>query len=184
MSALRQCILLNPSEPRYYFHLKEWYQREGLRKEAHEMFDKAISLGGREPRYLYRKGEAYHRSGNLEAAIAPLLEYIDVSNQDDMLRPKACFLLATAYIQQANKPQAYEWYQKGVKADQDRLPLFPSTDNFPDRMLIEGLSCWCSQCRAMLSNPKRCAKCRIAVYCNADCQRAHWKTGHKNECGG
>mmetsp|Transcript_2612 Transcript_2612/g.4016 ORF Transcript_2612/g.4016 Transcript_2612/m.4016 type:complete len:175 (+) Transcript_2612:1124-1648(+) len=114
----------------------------------------------------------------------PLLEYIQVSNQDDMLRPKACFLLATAYVQQGDKKQGYEWYEKGVKADQERLRLFPPTDDFPDRMLIEGLSRRCSQCRAMLSNPKRCSKCHIAVYCNADCQRAHWKAGHKNECGG
>lgn len=30
---------------------------------------------------------------------------------------------------------------------------------------------------------KACTACKAAVYCNAACQRAHWKAGHKGECG-
>jgi hypothetical protein len=27
-----------------------------------------------------------------------------------------------------------------------------------------------------------CSKCTCAYYCGAECQRAHWKDGHKQEC--
>ena len=30
---------------------------------------------------------------------------------------------------------------------------------------------------------KRCSRCLRTAYCNADCQTAHWKGGHKQVCG-
>jgi len=29
---------------------------------------------------------------------------------------------------------------------------------------------------------KRCSRCKVALYCSADCQRNHWKDGHKEDC--
>jgi len=29
---------------------------------------------------------------------------------------------------------------------------------------------------------KKCARCQKARYCGAECQKAHWKAGHKKEC--
>lgn len=29
---------------------------------------------------------------------------------------------------------------------------------------------------------KKCSACRVATYCNAVCQKSHWKSGHKKEC--
>lgn len=28
----------------------------------------------------------------------------------------------------------------------------------------------------------RCGRCRVESYCGAECQRAHWRAGHKEEC--
>ena len=28
----------------------------------------------------------------------------------------------------------------------------------------------------------RCSRCRSVAYCSPECQRAHWKAGHKTEC--
>jgi hypothetical protein len=28
----------------------------------------------------------------------------------------------------------------------------------------------------------RCTRCKIALYCNKECQKADWKRGHKKEC--
>ena len=29
---------------------------------------------------------------------------------------------------------------------------------------------------------KKCASCRVPLYCSKACQKAHWKAGHKREC--
>lgn len=29
----------------------------------------------------------------------------------------------------------------------------------------------------------RCASCKRVSYCGAGCQRAHWRMGHKRQCG-
>eukprot|EP00980_Cylindrotheca_fusiformis_P010422 scaffold2315_cov113-Cylindrotheca_fusiformis.AAC.15 len=30
--------------------------------------------------------------------------------------------------------------------------------------------------------PKRCARCKLFFYCSVDCQKEHWKAGHKRNC--
>jgi O-acetyl-ADP-ribose deacetylase (regulator of RNase III) len=48
----------------------------------------------------------------------------------------------------------------------------------PENLRIVCSSCWSDQ-KAF----KRCGHCKIATYCNIDCQRTHWKKGgHKAEC--
>lgn len=45
----------------------------------------------------------------------------------------------------------------------------------------------CAQCGvqpAAGSKLKKCALCRQARYCSADCQRTHWRAGHKANCPG
>ncbi|TFK69398.1 hypothetical protein BDN72DRAFT_878465 [Pluteus cervinus] len=42
----------------------------------------------------------------------------------------------------------------------------------------------CSNCGEVypLSQLKRCARCHLDLYCSKECQRAHWKNGHKESC--
>jgi hypothetical protein len=40
----------------------------------------------------------------------------------------------------------------------------------------------CNYCRTRLSKAKVCSECRIAQYCNEECQRADWKLHHKQTC--
>ena len=39
----------------------------------------------------------------------------------------------------------------------------------------------CDGCAKAAENPQRCSRCKKAVYCDATCQRTHWKT-HKAVC--
>lgn len=39
----------------------------------------------------------------------------------------------------------------------------------------------CDNCREILKNPMKCAKCMSALYCNRECQKAHWEE-HKKVC--
>ena len=43
----------------------------------------------------------------------------------------------------------------------------------------------CASCGAVEEEEealKVCTRCRITYYCNATCQRQHWKNGHKQNC--
>jgi hypothetical protein len=40
----------------------------------------------------------------------------------------------------------------------------------------------CSNCDKQSGNLKECTGCYTAQYCNRDCQKAHWKRGHKVSC--
>jgi hypothetical protein len=42
----------------------------------------------------------------------------------------------------------------------------------------------CAWCGKAAPNLLRCGRCKAAWYCGADHQRAAWKAGHKQECGG
>jgi Flp pilus assembly protein TadD len=46
------------------------------------------------------------------------------------------------------------------------------------------MSCRCDQCsvEGAKSAFKYCAACREAIYCSTECQRTHWKAGHKHKC--
>ena len=48
-------------------------------------------------------------------------------------------------------------------------------------MLPTGETCW--QCGTAF-NPhlKKCGRCEKAYYCSKDCQKKHWKSGHKRNC--
>ena len=40
----------------------------------------------------------------------------------------------------------------------------------------------CSYCCQLCLDPMICSGCKVAQYCNATCQKAHWKAGHKRHC--
>lgn len=45
--------------------------------------------------------------------------------------------------------------------------------------------CGNSDCHKLQLNKgdfKKCARCKTVSYCSAECQKAHWKSGHKAEC--
>lgn len=40
----------------------------------------------------------------------------------------------------------------------------------------------CETCRAHSASLRRCSSCRNVRYCGRDCQRTHWRSGHREEC--
>eukprot|EP00899_Mesostigma_viride_P027528 jgi/Mesvir1/7960/Mv11872-RA.1 len=40
----------------------------------------------------------------------------------------------------------------------------------------------CFGCGVRAESLRKCAQCRLAEYCSPDCQRKHWKEGHKTAC--
>lgn len=42
--------------------------------------------------------------------------------------------------------------------------------------------CRCDGCRKLSEKLQKCAGCELATYCSKDCQRQHWRAGHKSGC--
>lgn len=40
----------------------------------------------------------------------------------------------------------------------------------------------CKQCGKKLDHPRLCGRCRAVQYCGTECQKAHWRAGHKHAC--
>lgn len=40
----------------------------------------------------------------------------------------------------------------------------------------------CARCGTVARDLKRCGGCRQVAFCSKDCQRVHWREGHKREC--
>ena len=41
----------------------------------------------------------------------------------------------------------------------------------------------CGRAPSPMEGFKRCGGCKQVMYCSKACQRAHWRAGHKGECG-
>ncbi len=40
----------------------------------------------------------------------------------------------------------------------------------------------CASCEKVLKNAQWCSACQSVAYCDRECQKAHWKAGHKLAC--
>ena len=40
----------------------------------------------------------------------------------------------------------------------------------------------CGRARRLQESFRACSRCKVARYCCKDCQKKHWKEGHKKEC--
>ncbi len=103
---------------------------------------------------------------------------------------------------------AMEWYQKGLEAEKDMLPIHPAVSS-PNKDVIEmfsrvkhigggssrgpreevtkaggegGGQAACAGCRLEAEGKlSRCCKCKGVAYCSRECQLADWKQ-HKKDC--
>lgn len=69
----------------------------------------------------------------------------------------------------------------------DLQPLLEPHQSAKDALIENGMIC--AECHTISVGRypvqlKRCANCRVCYYCSSKCQRAHWKQGHKERCGG
>lgn len=74
-------------------------------------------------------------------------------------------------------PEAMYWARKAV-----------AEGNVEAKSLVDQMESGCKLCGKCLKRPsssvalKTCSRCQAIGYCGAECQRAHWKAGHKRDC--
>jgi len=74
-------------------------------------------------------------------------------------------------------PKAIYWGKRAAKlGNEEAAAAVKQIDD-----LCGGL---CANCNKPASSVdlKRCTRCRVIRYCGRDCQREHWKAGHKLDC--
>ena len=85
--------------------------------------------------------------------------------------------LARYYADHADTDPTYPWLEKKWKKKIAQLGV----DSVRNE-LNECSSPPCNACDPTGTTFKRCKRCRMSLYCSSECQRVHWKAGHKEEC--
>ena len=68
-----------------------------------------------------------------------------------------------------------------LQAESNRV--FPSVPKRAIRIKPENLAHACNYCHsADEANMKYCSKCKMALYCNRECQQKDWRKGHNHNC--
>jgi len=84
--------------------------------------------------------------------------------------------LMKSYLDQETADPTHPWLaRKGIKKaaqlGNEEADAALNTCSGPD----------CQACDPTRKSFKRCSRCLIRIYCSPECQRAHWKNGHKQE---
>jgi hypothetical protein len=56
---------------------------------------------------------------------------------------------------------------------------FVMADEAKTVVVTEGVVETCTACQKRGTDLLTCSRCKIAKYCGKECQKAHWKHGHK-----
>ena len=114
-----------------YEELGSWFGDRHQFACAAQAYREAIGLSPGSPRLLYLLGLSLYSAGNVEQAIPPLQQSIDIA--PEVLKPH--LLLGTAYAQLKQYPQANAQWQAAVKID-PRSPI--ALDGLSHSLLAEG----------------------------------------------
>jgi TPR repeat protein len=79
--------------------------------------------------------------------------------------------------------EAVRWFQKA--ADQGHAEAQEFLEDYFQRKKASASSTQCASCGRGCGTGvklKPCSRCKAAFYCGEDCQRKHWKEGHKLSC--
>ena len=73
--------------------------------------------------------------------------------------------------------------QGGVDSDGQCKKAMVLTEAMP-RTDKTRVCCGCTRVFCRAKNMAKCGRCKISYYCSRECQKSHWKSGHKEFCMG
>ena len=166
-----------PSDPREAFRLFQLAADQG--------FDRGQCLVG----VCYKMGPdgGGVPSCDMEKYLYWCLKAAEQGEDCTAMRNVGCHLLITARdkyggIDQVGKcpiPQALFWFHKGAAlGDQTCQGMMVELERI--------ISIKCANCSLPNDMTRkrliRCVRCKAVCYCGSDCQKMHWKAGHKIDC--
>ncbi len=135
----------------------------------------------------FTRGLLRHETGDKVGAVADVEKCISLCQGDEDFLSEAYFHLAQwAFCPSRSLNEVRKWYDLGIKAERTRSPVFAHNPMLSEKATLAALlgkgsySCAMQGCRGYAS--LKCSQCLSVRYCGVDCQRAHWKAGHKAVC--
>ena len=114
---LAEAAALRPDDPEVLAYLAHTLDQLGETVEARELLERALELDPDSVLAAYFLGTHHRLVGNVEAAQAVLWEAVLRDPENAALRVE----MAETFIDQADYPNAEEWYQSAVDAAPDRI---------------------------------------------------------------
>lgn len=119
--------------------------------------------------------------GSQRKTFALLEKFVDCAEPDSRKLPRLGIIHGLQGPLQLGRAKRY--YERGEKADQERLPLFKD-DAKEYRLKASALVKkfkYCENPECSVVGRFRCTACEKVFYCSKNCQRTHW-TSHKAWC--
>lgn len=145
----------------------------------HRLAEKLLSLGkvNKEQSWEY----FYDIIINAPGDASPFEMYTYTAKGADLLR----YLLRV----NSTKIQPTAWQSKNLPKEESWFASFASplyldyVHSFTPNAEFDAISAVirCANCNSMQEEMKRCSRCKMVLYCDAICQKAHWKQ-HKKIC--
>ena len=86
------------------------------------------------------------------------------------------------YVHNISDPRAVEEEKRKIQVSQKYRQLLPLHLNYPaEEMISNAMFNLCNHCKKHKADLKQCVRCKIALYCDANCQKADWRK-HKVTC--
>ena len=127
-------------------------------------------------------GVCYYNGVGVEKDISLAIKYYTLSA--DQGYENAIKHLANVLIEETEKESKYLF--EAICRTKNALKIIKESDEdftkFKD--FIETSKTVCGGCGAKdnKTNLLTCGRCKVIFYCNINCQKKHWKGGHKQEC--
>ena len=192
---LKRCLKTHPNVAILHHHLACMYGFAGDYDNAFKSMEKTLELENTNPRWFYLMATSMRFKlkkmvpgkedrAKIDECFKWYQKYLDSNPSDDRKVPESYFSMAYLNAIKLDSDNTKLCWFKALEAEKVRLPCFePVSDDFPPKRMTELLLMkfaeQCGQC--MKPNPKFKCPCFTEVYCDRNCQKAHWPI-HKNVC--
>ena len=128
-------------------------------------------------------GICYSNGQGVEKDYAKSIHYFTLAAEQD--EKTAQFNLAICFakgegVKQSDVKAIY-WFRQCLKNNKDEEQCAEAKKALDECFSFQ--STVCSSCDHRETKfPLKCSRCLSAYYCNINCQKKHWKNGHKEEC--
>jgi hypothetical protein len=125
-------------------------------------------------------------TGDKAGACADLEKCISLCEGDESFLCEAYFHLSFLTLVRGSKADARKLFDRGLKAQRKRSPPVAHYPIMKPKATLAALfsktlyKCTMRGCKG--DGMLQCSQCLSVRYCGAECQRAHWKAGHKAVC--